>query len=72
MAYHLLVLEPGKKRARLYAGDGRTTGNLIHAKQYPEAKKAELEDWVTELTRDNPGYTFTLRKVPQAQNIVDN
>lgn len=71
MAYHLTVLEPGKKRVKLYAGKGRLTGNLIHAIQFKESEKPKLDEWISELHRDNPGYKFSLRKVPANQNFVD-
>jgi ribosomal protein L30E len=71
MAYHITVLEPGKKKVVLMAAQGRTTSLLIHASQFPEARKAEIEEYVKELTKANPGYTFALRKIPPGQNIVD-
>jgi hypothetical protein len=71
MAYHITVLEPGKKKVRLYAGNGATTSLLIYAVQYAEEWKEALESWVQELNRDNPGYAFALRKIPERQNIVE-
>lgn len=72
MAYHICVIEPGKKRAKLWAGRGNITNRIIYAIQYHEDKKAYLLDWIQELERDNPGFKFFIRPVPKSQNIVDD
>jgi hypothetical protein len=55
--YFITAREPGAKRAKLLAHDGRMTLNRIRAARFT-AEQAEA--FVAELTADNEGWAFAV------------